>query len=88
MNMWDKMPVVSVDDRGRVTFPKETGVRGGKAVIVSAGSFFNIIPIPEDPEKYAEGWLDSDKSRKELKELAEEKAREDTKKRTERREQL
>ncbi len=86
--MWDKMPVVSVDDRGRITLPKETKIRGGKAVIISAGSFFNIIPIPEDPEKYAEGWLDSKKSRKELKELAEKKAKEDAKSRSKRRDQL
>lgn len=82
------MPIVSVDDRGRITFPKETGIRGGKVLIIPAGSFYNIIPIPEDPEKYAEGWLDSDRSREELKELAEEKAREDARKRAERRDQL
>lgn len=82
------MPIVSVDGRGRITFPKETGVRGGKAVIVSAGSFYNVIPIPGDPKKYAEGWLDSDKSRKELKKLAEERAREDARRRAERRKQL
>lgn len=82
------MPIVTVDDRGRITLPKETGIRRGKAVIISAGSFYNIIPIPDDPEKYAEGWLDSDKSSGELKKLGEEKAGEDAKKRADRREQL
>ncbi len=82
------MPVVSVDDRGRLTLPKETGIRGGKAIIVSAGSFYNIIPIPEKPEEYAEGWLETEKTNKELKELAEETAKEDAEKRAKRRNQL
>lgn len=82
------MPVVSIDDRGRMTFPKETEIRGGKAVIISVGSFYNIIPIPEEPEKYAEGWLDTEKGREELKELAEERARKEAKGRAQRRDQL
>lgn len=78
------MPVVSIGKRGRMTFPKETGVRGEKAVLVSTGSFYTIIPIPEEPEKYAEGWLDTEKSRKELKKLAKEEAQKEAKKRARR----
>lgn len=82
------MPVVSIDERGRMTFPKETKVRGEKAVLISVGSFYTVIPIPGEPEKYAEGWLDTEKSRKELKELAEEAARRGAKERARRRGQL
>lgn len=82
------MPVVSIDERGRMTFPKETKVRGEKALLISAGHFYTVIPIPEEPEKYAEGWLDTEKSGEELKELAEKTAQKDAKKRAQRREQL
>lgn len=82
------MPVVSIDERGRMTFPKKTGVRGERAVLISVGSYYTVIPIPEEPEKYAEGWLGTEKSRKELKKLAEEAAKKDAEKRAQRRDQL
>ena len=64
--------IVSVDDRGSLTIPKELGVRGTRVIIIPAGSFFVTIPLPDIPLEIAEGWLKTDKTRKMLKESAEE----------------
>lgn len=82
------MPVVSIDDRGRMTFPKETGIRGEKAVLIPMGSTYTIVPIPEEPEKYAGEWLDTERDRRELKELAEETGQKEAEERARRRDQL
>lgn len=82
------MSVVKIDERGRMTLPKALGLRETRAVIIPAGSFFVVVPIPEKPLETAEGWLPSDLERKQLKELAEKAAREDALKRAKRRKQL
>ena len=64
------MAVVAVDDRGRMSFPKGTGVRE-RVVLIPAGSFYIVVPLPSKPEKHAGGWLKSAKSRRELKAAAE-----------------
>jgi len=44
------MTVVSVDDRGRITIPKEMGIRNTRAIIIPAGSFLVTIPLPESSQ--------------------------------------
>ncbi|MEM3377940.1 MAG: VapB-type antitoxin [Candidatus Bathyarchaeia archaeon] len=82
------MAIVTVDERGRMTVPKELGIRKTKAIIISAGSFFVAIPLPKTPQEEAKGWLATSKSRTELKSLAEKAAFEDAVKRAKRRKQL
>lgn len=81
------MAVVSVDDRGRLTIPKELGIRGTRVVIIPAGSFFVTIPLPDTPLQTSGGWLDSEKTREELKEIAEKTASDDAVERAKRRNQ-
>lgn len=82
------MAIVKVDERGRMTVPKELGIRETKAIIIPAGSFFVAIPLPKAPHEKAKDWLATSKSRKDLKILAEKAAREDAMKRVKRRKQL
>jgi len=82
------MSIVSVDERGRLTLPKETGVRKTRAVILPAGSFIVIVPLPPKPSEHAKNWLKTEKTRKELKEEAEKLAKKDAIKRAKRRRQL
>jgi bifunctional DNA-binding transcriptional regulator/antitoxin component of YhaV-PrlF toxin-antitoxin module len=81
------MSVVEVDDRGRFTIPREIGLRGTKAVIIPAGTFFVVIPIKGDPYKLATSWLKTEKSIENLKDEAEALASEDAAMRKKRREQ-
>jgi len=82
------MSVVEVDERGRMTVPKEIGLRKGKAAVIPAGSFFVVIPIVGDPYKVAGSWLQTERDSRVLKKLAEEKAAEDAVGRAKRRRQL
>ena len=81
------MAIVKVDERGRITIPKEIGVRNTRAVIMPAGSFF-VIPLPAELHKYAGSWLPSKRGRKKLKEVAEKLAYKDAVERAKRRKQL
>ena len=76
--------MVNVDERGRLTLPKETGVRKTRAVVIPAGSFIVIVPLPSKPSEYAKDRLKTEKERKELKKEAERLAREDAVKRVRR----
>ncbi|MEM2995280.1 MAG: VapB-type antitoxin [Candidatus Bathyarchaeia archaeon] len=82
------MTVVTVDDRGRMTIPKELGVKKTRAIIIPAGTFFVAIPLPTKPHEYAGSWLPSKRGRNELKELAEKSALDDAVKRAWRRKQI
>ena len=82
------MAVVNIDSRGRLTIPRKMKVKSTKAIIIPAGSFFIIIPIPPEPVKYAKNWLKTSRTRRGLKKMAEELARKDTVKRAKRRKQL
>lgn len=82
------MTIVRVDERGRMTIPREIGVRGTRAIVIPAGSFFLTIPLPQSPHEEAKKWLITKKSRRELKNLAEAAAKEDALKRAKRRKQL
>lgn len=75
------MSVVSVDDRGRLTIPKELGIRRQRVIVIPAGSFFITIPLPEDPLLAGKDWLDTGKTIDELGERAERLAYEDAVKR-------
>ena len=82
------MPVVEIDERGRMTIPKKIGVKQSRAIVIPAGSFFITIPLARTPEKEAEKWLPTSEERKELKVEAERLAREDAVSRAKRRHQL
>ncbi|MEM3551361.1 MAG: VapB-type antitoxin [Candidatus Bathyarchaeia archaeon] len=82
------MTVVKADERGRMTIPKEFGVRETKAIIIPTGSFFVAIPLPKTPHEKAKDCLVTSKSRRELKILAEKAAGEDAVKRAKRGKQL
>jgi hypothetical protein len=82
------MTVVVVDERGRLTIPSELQVRDTKAALIPAGPFMMIIPLPLQPVEASCDWLRSKASRKELKALAEIKARKDAVNRTRKRRQL
>lgn len=82
------MSVVKIDERGRMTVPKELGARGRRAVILPAGSFFIVIPLPEPPTEGARGWLSTKRDRRGLKDSAEKAAKEDAVKRAKRRKQI
>lgn len=69
------MAVVTIDERG-------------KAVVIPAGSFFVVIPVPADPYKFAGSWLSTERAVKELKVIAEKRAAEDAIDRAKRRTQL
>lgn len=79
------MSVVSVDERGRLTLPKNIGVRDTKAVVIPAGSFIVVIPLPRSPSAHAEGWLHTEKGARELKDEAEKAAMMDACERAKRR---
>lgn len=82
------MSVVEIDERGRMTIPKKMGIKKARAIVVPAGSFFITIPLPQNPQKEAQGWLDTGKEKKELKAEAEKLAQEDAVNRAKRRHQL
>ncbi len=82
------MAVVVVDDRGRLSIPKNFGMRGGRAIVIPAGTFFVIVPLPKHPSEFAKGWLASKETRVALKAMAERRAKADAAGRARRRKQL
>lgn len=70
------MRIVSVDERGRLTIPKELGIRGQKAIVIPVGSFFITIPLP-DESITSKDWIKTSKTTEELSESAERLAKED-----------
>jgi hypothetical protein len=82
------MSMVEIDERGRMTIPRKMGIQKTRAIVIPAGTFFITIPLPKNPQKEAEGWLPTQKGRKELKVEAERLAREDAVNRAKRRNQL
>ncbi len=81
------MSVVEVDDRGRLTMPKEMGLRGKKVIVIPASTYFVVLPLPADPYKYAKDWLKTDEETADLKKEAEEEASRDAEDRARRRTQ-
>jgi bifunctional DNA-binding transcriptional regulator/antitoxin component of YhaV-PrlF toxin-antitoxin module len=82
------MAVVVVDERGRLTIPSELGIRDTRATIIPAGPFLVIVPLPSKPLEISSKWLHTKLSAKELKDLAERRARKDAVQRARRRKQL
>jgi bifunctional DNA-binding transcriptional regulator/antitoxin component of YhaV-PrlF toxin-antitoxin module len=82
------MAVVRVDNRGRMTIPKEARGRGTRAVIINAGSFFIGIPLPKTPYLAAKDWLVSERTRRDLKDLAEKAGKADAVNRAKRKKQI
>lgn len=82
------MAIVVVDDRGRLTIPRKFELRDTKATLIPAGPFLIVVPIPRQPLEASAGWLDSTRSRKELKDTAEKVARKDAVRRAKRRKQI
>jgi hypothetical protein len=80
--------VVLIDERGRLTIPSELQVRETKATLIPAGPFMILIPLPSRPVEASGGWLQTKRSRKELKLLAEKRGRSDAVRRAKRRKQL
>ncbi len=82
------MSVVEIDERGRMTVPKKMGLKKSRAIVIPAGSYFLTIPLPKEPQKEAENWLDTKRERRELKVQAEKLAQQDAVARAKRRKQL
>jgi len=72
---------------GGMTLPKEAGVRGTRVVVIPAGSFLVVVPLPKDSFRSAGGCLKTGRERAE-KSLAEKAAGEDAVSRARRRKQL
>jgi len=70
-----------------MTIPRQLDVRNTRATIIPAGPFFIVIPIPRQPLEVSGGWLDTKRSRSDLRALAEKAARRDAVKRARRRRQ-
>lgn len=66
------MSLVDLDDRGRLTLPKEirTAMSLEKVVVINAGDHLVLIPVPDDPFKALKGVISSDKSFQDLREEA------------------
>lgn len=70
--------MVEIDQRGRLTLPRELRSEGkGRAFIISAGTFLVLIPISNKPAEVAMDWLKSDRETVQLRKLAEMKARDE-----------
>jgi len=82
------MSIVVVDEKGRLTLPRETGIRKTRAVVIPAGSFIVIVPLPSKSSGYAGNRLDTRKRKGTLKKIAEKAARKDAVRRARRRKQL
>jgi len=82
------MAIVAIDDRGRLTIPSQLHIRNTTATLIPAGPFMIIIPLPSHPVEASGGWLQTKRSIKELKSLAEKQAHRDAVKRAKRRKQL
>ena len=60
------MSIVEIDDRGRVTIPKEMRVEADKALVIPMGDSYMVVPIPKVPIEF-----DVSESGKSAKERAE-----------------
>jgi len=68
------MRIIELDDRGRLTIPKEvrrTLNMGRKVLVVNAGDHLKVIPLPADPFKTLHGAFNTEKPFSELRRQAE-----------------
>lgn len=66
------MSVVKVDAHRRIYVPKDIPIEADKVVIIPQGSAFLMLPVPKEPVE-----IDVKIPVKELKDIAEDKARRD-----------
>ncbi|MDG7008023.1 MAG: hypothetical protein JRN06_07240 [Nitrososphaerota archaeon] len=74
------MSIVEIDERGRVTIPKEMRVEAERALVIPMGETYMVVPIPVAPAK-----LDLKVSGKSAKEVAERRLSSEVRKRSQRR---
>jgi len=79
--------VAKVDDRGRITLPREVASPGESVIIIGAHSYFLGIPVAADPLMSSGSWLSDNRDVIVLKKAAEERARDDAIARAKRRKQ-
>jgi len=80
------MSIVELDDRGRLTIPKEVRRNldmGGKVLIINAGDHLKIIPLPPEPLKTLHGAFNTEKTFSELRRQAERSAATEARERAE-----
>ena len=68
------MSILELDDKGRLTIPKqirESLEIGRKVLIINAGDHLKIIPLPSDPFQSLHGAFNIKKSFRELRKQAE-----------------
>ena len=46
------MSIVEIDERGRVTIPKEMRIEAEKALIIPMGETYMVVPIPKAPAEF------------------------------------
>jgi len=46
------MSIVEIDERGRVTIPKEMRVEAEKALVIPMGQTYMVVPIPMAPAMF------------------------------------
>ncbi len=69
--------VVKADDRGRIKLPKEMFSPGDRVLVLPAGRRVILIRVPPRPLEASSSWLRTEKSREELRALAESRALEE-----------
>ncbi len=74
------MSIVEIDDRGRVTIPKEIRIEADKALVIPMGDSYMVIPMPRAPIEF-----DMSDTGESAKERAEKKLAEEVGLRTRRR---
>jgi len=71
------LSIVELDDRGRITIPKEARTSlgmGRKVLVMNAGDHLKVIPLPPDPLKTLHGAFNTEKPFRELRSQAEQAA--------------
>ena len=76
------MSIVEIDDRGRVTIPKEMRVEADRALVIPMGESYMVVPIPKTPIEFG-----TNVSTKTSKQAAEKKLRTEVRERLARRRQ-
>ena len=46
------MSIVEIDERGRITIPKEMRIEAEKALVISMGDTYMVVPIPKAPSEF------------------------------------
>lgn len=68
------MSVIELDERGRITLPKEVRKSlkmNGRVLVINAGDHVKLVPIPENPLQVLNGAISIGRPFKELRSEAE-----------------